>query len=120
MTKKQNWSAETTAHPQGADHKWALIYDATPGGRDNGDGTRSYSMRFPVLLLSDYVDNPAKVAQDLADILNEGCVIQTATIEREAELIYLRKHGKDGALWSANDSKDDWRDMAHAALELKP
>ena len=40
-------------------------------------------------------------------------------IEREAELIYLRKHGKDGALWSANHSKDVWRDMARAALEAK-
>jgi hypothetical protein len=39
-------------------------------------------------------------------------------IEREAELIYLRKYGKDGALWSANESKDVWRAMARKALGM--
>ena len=42
--------------------------------------------------------------------------VHDALIEREAELIYLRKHGHEGALWSANHSKDVWRDMAREAL----
>ena len=37
-------------------------------------------------------------------------------IEATAELIYLRQYGKDGALWSANESKDVWRDAARAVL----
>ena len=39
-----------------------------------------------------------------------------ALIEATAELIYLRLYGKDGALWSANDSKDVWREKARAAI----
>lgn len=37
-------------------------------------------------------------------------------VEREAELIYLRAYGRDGAVWSANESKDVWREKARAAL----
>ena len=37
-------------------------------------------------------------------------------VEREAELIYLREHGADGAIWSANHSKDVWRDKAREAV----
>jgi len=63
-------------------------------------------------------------APDLHRIATE----QAAEIERltcevidcTAELIYLRKNGKDGALWSANHSKDVWRDLARKALAAKP
>ena len=71
MTKTpQHFSAERTSHPQAADHGWAVVYDATPGGRDLGDGKRAYSMRFPILVLTDYVDEPEKVAKSIADALN--------------------------------------------------
>lgn len=66
------FTAETTAHPSAADHRWAVVYDATPGGRDNGDGSRSYALRFPVLLLTDYVDEPEAVAKSVAKALNEA------------------------------------------------
>ncbi|MDO5658325.1 MAG: hypothetical protein Q4G36_08385 [Paracoccus sp. (in: a-proteobacteria)] len=72
MSDKKHWTAERTAHPSAADHKWAIIYDPTPGGRDNGDGTRSYSMRFPALLVSDLVDEPKKAALEIADMLNRA------------------------------------------------
>lgn len=41
-----------------------------------------------------------------------------ALIEATAELIYLRQHGKDGAVWWANESKDVWRGKAIAALSM--
>jgi hypothetical protein len=42
--------------------------------------------------------------------------LEAALIEATAELIYLREHGKDGAVWWANESKDVWRGKAIAAL----
>ena len=41
-------------------------------------------------------------------------VLEAALIEATAELIYLRQHGKDGAVWWANESKDVWREKARA------
>jgi hypothetical protein len=67
---KKTWTAEQTAHPHAKADRWALIYDATPGGRDNGDGTRSYALRFPALLLSDLVNDPENVAKEVAAELN--------------------------------------------------
>lgn len=46
--------------------------------------------------------------------------VLAALTEATAELIYLRLYGKDGALWSANDSKDVWRDKARDFLALTP
>jgi hypothetical protein len=37
-------------------------------------------------------------------------------VEREAELIYLRMYGKEGAVWSANESKEVWRAKAASKL----
>ena len=45
--------------------------------------------------------------------------LREALVEAEAELIYLRRHGKDGARWEANDSKDVWRGFAREALKEK-
>jgi hypothetical protein len=42
--------------------------------------------------------------------------LEAENIEREAELIYLRMYGKDGAVWHANHSKDVWREKARADL----
>lgn len=69
---KEHFKAERTASPQAADHKWAIIYDPTPGGRKNEDGSTSYSMRFPALILSEYLDEPEKVANEVANILNKA------------------------------------------------
>lgn len=69
MTRK-HWTAERTAHPCAKADGWAVIYDPTPGGRDNGDGSRSFSLRFPALLISDWVSEPETVARHVADALN--------------------------------------------------
>lgn len=42
-------------------------------------------------------------------------VLEAALIEATAELIYLRQHGKDGAVWWANENKDVWRQKARDA-----
>ena len=68
----QYFSAERTAHPKAAEHRWAIVYDATPGGKPMEGGGRSFSLRFPVLLLTDYVDEPEKVATSFAAALNEA------------------------------------------------
>lgn len=72
MTEEKHFTAERTSHPQAADHGWAVTYNATPGGRDNGDGSRSYSMIFPVLVLTDYVAEPEAVAKSVAKALNDA------------------------------------------------
>lgn len=71
-TPLQHWKAEQTASPQAASHRWAIIYDPTPGGRDNGDGTRSFSLRFPALILWEGLDEPEKKAREIAEILNRA------------------------------------------------
>lgn len=68
----QFWTAEQTSHPDAKADRWALVYDPTPGGKDNGDGTRTYSMRFPALLLADLVAEPEKTAREIAEMLNEA------------------------------------------------
>lgn len=48
---------------------WAIIFDPTPGGRVRQDGKRAYSLRFPVLILSDLLEHPEEAAMALADEL---------------------------------------------------
>lgn len=57
-----------------------------------------------------------KAVQPYADEIER---MRKVLVEAEAELIYLRRHGKDGARWEANDSKDVWRGFARAALKEK-
>jgi hypothetical protein len=66
------FSAEKTAHPNAAGHRWAIVYDPTPGGKPIEGGGRSFSLRFPVLLLTDYVGEPETVAASVAGALNEA------------------------------------------------
>lgn len=83
MTVEQ-FSAERTAHPKAAEHRWAVIYDPTPGGKLNEDGSRSFALRFPVLLLTDYVAEPEKVAKSVASALNEARLREDASKEGAA------------------------------------
>jgi hypothetical protein len=74
---EHHWTAEQTAHPDAKADRWALVYNPTPGGRDNGDGTRSYGLRFPALLISDIVSDPEAVAKEIADMLNRAEALST-------------------------------------------
>ncbi|MDE2106919.1 MAG: hypothetical protein KGL39_57425 [Patescibacteria group bacterium] len=72
MSEKKHWSAETTAYRMSREHKpiWALVYDPTPGGRKNEDGTTSFGLRFPALILAEYLDGQEAEAKKLAAALN--------------------------------------------------
>ena len=72
-------------------------------------------MSVNALLLYDQADEEGIVVTTSRQAIHD---IVDALIEREAELIYLRKYGRDGAVWSANDSKDIWREAARAELDL--
>ena len=68
----QHWFSEPTSYrmPRSCKNAIALYYDPTPNGRENADGSVSFSMRFPALMLTEYVSEPAKIAQGLAVRLN--------------------------------------------------
>ena len=84
----QHWTAEPTSYrPSGeADETWALVCDATPNGRKNADGTTSYSMRIPALIISEYVSDPDQVAADFAGKLNVFPEL-LAALKKAAEII---------------------------------
>lgn len=49
-----------------------IVYDPTPGGVVNEHGQRSYSLRIPVLEVTEWVQDREKVAADMAKELNEA------------------------------------------------
>ena len=51
--------------------------------------------------------------EELKDIRDQCC---REIVEATAELIYLRKYGKDGAIWEANENKEVWLEMARKGL----
>ena len=59
-----HWSAEKQKSG------WVLIYDGTPNGVKNEDGTTSFSLRFPALIVSDWVSEPETAATEIATQLN--------------------------------------------------
>ena len=63
-----HWSAEDNANYKPC--SWVLRYDPTPGGKKNPDGSKSFSMNFPALQLTDWVGEPEKIAPKLAVTLN--------------------------------------------------
>jgi hypothetical protein len=83
MGDNHHWAAEITSYRPSEDAPdfIALVYDPTPGGRKNEDGTTSFSMRFPALILSEYVSDQQVAAQKIADELNSFASSQ-AEIER--------------------------------------
>lgn len=70
VSEKRHWTAEQSSHPDAKADGWVLVYDPMPGGRLNADGRRTYSLRFPALLISDCVGEPEDAAKQIADLLN--------------------------------------------------
>lgn len=68
----EHWAGEPTSYrpSREAREMWALVYDATPGGVRNEDGTTTYSARIPALIISEYVANPEKTAAELSAKMN--------------------------------------------------
>ena len=68
---KLHWEVRGTAYKIPRDHQpVALHYNPTPGGTKHPDGSTSYSLVFPALILTDIVSDQQKVAEQLADELN--------------------------------------------------
>lgn len=89
---EKHWFPEATAYqlPKCGKSVLALYYDPTPSGRKNEDGSTSFSMRFPALVVTEYVSNPEKVAADLANRLNGIDALLAAAKEVIAA---LEEHG---------------------------
>ncbi|MBD8554896.1 hypothetical protein IFT84_10210 [Rhizobium sp. CFBP 8762] len=60
MSNPAHWSAQ-------GDH---VLFTRLPGGRINDDGTVTLSMRFPVLRVSEWIEDTENTAQQIADALN--------------------------------------------------
>lgn len=79
----QQWQAETTTCRDLPDTVWALYWDKTPGGRKNADGSTSYSIKFPILLASDWMGDQEKSMGELADLLNFASRAKAALLAAE-------------------------------------
>lgn len=71
------------------------------------------------VMASDLVERLRSGESDGTALMDEAAdrieALEAAMIEATAELIYLRQHGKDGAVWWANESKEVWREKARIA-----
>lgn len=93
MAETNHWAAEATSYRPSEDAPdfMALVYDPTPGGRKNDDGSTSFSMRFPALILTEYVSDPASVAAVLASKLNSNAS-QASRIEELEKALGMMLH----------------------------
>ncbi|KTQ96808.1 hypothetical protein NS226_06760 [Aureimonas ureilytica] len=84
----EHWTAQVNANFADEDHMAGHIitYNPTPGGRKNPDGTTSLSLIFPALIVTNYVGDPAKAAQDIAAALNADDAKDRRISELEAQL----------------------------------
>ncbi|HEV7253827.1 MAG TPA: hypothetical protein VGN97_12145 [Mesorhizobium sp.] len=73
------------ASPRGRDG-WGLSYNPTPGGQKNGDGTTTYHVRFPALIVSEWVEKPEEAARGLAAELNALPIVRAALQEAQTAL----------------------------------
>lgn len=51
--------------------KWAAIHYQKPPTRNEEQKTTSFGMRFPLLIVADYVEQPQEIAEKIARILNQ-------------------------------------------------
>lgn len=66
-----HWHVSNTSYRPARGFKpLALCYDPTPGGKKNDDGTTTFSLVFPALLLTEIVSDQEKVALSIATELN--------------------------------------------------
>jgi hypothetical protein len=74
VTEHQCFTVSTTAYmrnfdPEQGSEVFAVHYQKPP--RKNDDGSTSFGLNFPTLIVSAYMAEPEKVAQRVADILNQ-------------------------------------------------
>ncbi|WP_019997988.1 hypothetical protein [Aureimonas ureilytica] len=92
----EHWKAEENRHFRNRDHMSGHIirFDPTPEPRKNADGTTSLGLRIPALVITHYVDDPAKAAQDIADALNSADAKDKRIAELEAQLAAASVQGR--------------------------
>lgn len=78
------WTAEQTRNG------WGLRYNPTPGGKLNADGTRSFSLSFIAIELTDMVGEPETAARDLARELNAFPSVVQALTKADTFLDHLK------------------------------
>lgn len=84
MTDK-HWTAEPSALTEPHEDGWALFYNATPSGKMNADGSKSFSMIIPALLISEICGSPEALANQVADALNGAMEVE----EKDARIAQL-------------------------------
>ncbi len=84
----EHWKAEENRHFRNRDHMSGYIvrFDPTPEPSRNAGDTTSLGLRIPALVITHYVDDPAKAAQDIADALNSADAKDQRIAELEAQL----------------------------------
>ena len=116
--RKQHWTAERTAHPDARAGGWALVYDPTPGGRKNEDGSTSYSLRFPALLISDCVSEPEMAAREIATALNRSTPADREDRFPDALIdamdAFAARHAA-GEIGGRGDYMTEWKRLIEAA-----
>lgn len=117
--KKNHWTAERTAHPDAKANRWAIVYDPTPGGKKNEDGSTSYNLRFPALLISDYVNDPEMAARDIANALNRSALIDREDHFPDALIdamdAFAERHAA-GEIGGRGDYMTEWKRLMEAAV----
>ncbi|MCC6479984.1 MAG: hypothetical protein IT552_12340 [Sphingomonadaceae bacterium] len=101
LAAKAHWSVEATSYRFPPRHNIgnAIIYDPTPGGKKNADGSTSFQLRFPAIVLTELVDDQDTALADIANALNQYDTIKadrdrlTARVaELEAAMEPFAKH----------------------------
>lgn len=67
----QVFTAEERPFRRDMFEKAAWVVSLRPESRDNGDGTKTISVGFPVVVVTGWVNNADKFANRLAEILTE-------------------------------------------------
>jgi hypothetical protein len=99
----QHWTAEENRNYRDDVHMSGHIirYDPTPGGQKNADGNTTLAMNFPALVVTRWVGEPSKAAQEIAAALNSADAKDKRIAELEAQLASMEAR-KDAAYQERN------------------
>lgn len=86
----EHWTAEPSSYRMSPDEMpIALVYNPTPGGEKNIDGTTSFGLRMPALILTEWVADPEETAADIARKLNSHADLVAALPELKHVISWL-------------------------------
>jgi hypothetical protein len=116
-----HWKVEQSSYRMPRDHKPVVIlYDPTPGGKKNDDGTTTYSLRFPAIALTEWVKDPENAAQEIADALNKANE-KTAQVARDDLARQLFEASGENGAWryAPTDVRGRWLCLADIAISWR-